>query len=750
MILFKVMVVVMTALVLNGCSPREAPRHVDEQWLLMQQTLLPRQVGVFLILTALDPAYASISNNLGMSGREGRNHWHNNLPEQMFAGARQDFIFDIGRIEQLGELHIWNYNAPGNTGNGIRNVTISLSEDNINYVEFGTFELKEADGSARLLATNLTDGSFIDFGARTARFIKFSPIDNHGGALYGLSQIRLFRFMHDVFRGGYISASPIERFDNDGVWIPSPESYNLTNGVGLSQPFSATATHNNNPNHMFHTRRGVLGFPIDLRGRYPVERIVIWNYNAPGNTNFGLRRIRISVSEDGVRWTATPGTFELPQGTGEDGLPPSLVIETNLWTRYIRIDNLENWGGEFSGLSAVRTFIGEGWFVDYAPDWTAMFSNFYGWGGADGVYMVNLDGRDYDPNRDPQDKRTFVIFSDTICGRIDPVTDIRSIVYMPNNTAAIIDGGKPDTTRIRFFYPEQGGATALITPYPLQPVTHGRGYKYYWMGAPFVIGSHLYIFGLLIDSVEPVRGFGFEQVGVDLVRFDIVDGDVDFSSLVRFNDTTGRLCDIRYGERGDRWYFGGAVFKNTVEAGALDPDGYIYIFGYFDQFNGRRMLVAARVLPQYIEDFYKWEYLQADGTWGDTMYNPMFLAADIAPEISVHQVRHGPYKGQFFLVFTQMTVGNEIRLFVSPSLTTPFTNFTTSFSNQRSIFWHDTTNSVLGRGNNSYNAKAHPAISNARELFISYHINGEDCFRYGDIYRPRFLRFAKVPVLPQR
>jgi hypothetical protein len=92
------------------------------------------------------------------------------------------------------------------------------------------------------------------------------------------------------------------------------------------------------------------------------------------------------------------------------------------------------------------------------------------------------------------------------------------------------------------------------------------------------------------------------------------------------------------------------------------------------------------------------------------------------------------------LVNTHNTVGNDIKLSVSSSLTGGFTD-------KKTIFCHDTTYAILGKGNSSYNAKAHPAISNDRELFISYNVNGDESFVYGDIYRPRFIRYAQVPVV---
>jgi hypothetical protein len=729
-----VLIALVTLLTFN-CSTNKQPENTDLVSITGRE-LLPRQVGDFIKISPLGAEYAALCNNWGMSGAEGRNQWHSNTAVGMYvAAAKQDFVFDIGHIEQLGELHIWNYNESGKTENGIKNITISISEDNVEYKKFGSFDLKKAEGLPKMPVTNLVDGSFVDFSGKTARFIKLSPVDNYGGLHYGLSEIRLFRYKQDVYKGAYISASPLERYSSSGDWLPTPESYNLTNGAGLSDPFGANARHDNNPKHMYYTRSSVIGFPIDLKGKYPVEKIVIWNYNEKGNTDYGLKKIRISVSEDGISWKSLSKMYDLPQASGEYGLEPSIVITEPLYTRYIRIDNKGHYGGKYAGLSAVRCYTGEGWFADNAPDWTALFSSYEGWSGADGIYMANLDGKDYDTERKREDQKTFIVFSDTICSTIDPATDLRSGVYMPNNTSALLSGGKPDSTKIDFYFPREGGPSALIIPDPLEKASYGDGYKYYWMGDPFVLGNKLYIYAHKIDHIK--EGFGFEQLGVDLVSYDIINGHVDYSTLKRYNDMQNRLSKI---SGLDKWYLGGAVFENTKEAGVLNPDGYIYVYGYYDKSLSGRKLVSARVKDTDVTDFSRYEYLQANGKWETSMSSPKFLASDIAPEISITEIKTGTDKGKFLLVNTHYTIGSDIKLSISASLTGEFTN-------KQTIFFHDTTNSIAGKGNNSYNAKAHPAISNDRELFVSYNVNGNDCFVYGDIYRPRFIRYAQVPVL---
>ncbi|MCL2043421.1 MAG: DUF4185 domain-containing protein [Treponema sp.] len=709
---------------------------------VFETELLPRQVGEFLRIHPLEEKYTGISDGFGMSGRHGRNHWHNNDPKTMYVGEKQDFVFDISfRIEQLGELHIWNYNEEGKTENGIRNITISLSNDNITYTEAGTFELAQASGAEKLLATNLTGGTSIDLAGKSARYIKLSPVDNYGGEEFGLSEIRLYRYKQDVFKGAYISASPLERYLN-GRFISSSANYNLFNGAGLSDPFSADAVHDNNPAHMFADRnRKIAGFPIDLKGKYPVEKIVIWNYNGAGNTDWGLRKIRISYSEDGKNWIRTPEVYELPRAGGENNLTPSLVIEKHLYARYLRVDNLGNHGGSRAGLSAIRCYIGEGWFADDLPDWTALFSNYVGWSGSDGFFATSLDGRIYAPDRDPADHFIHFHFGDTKISVVNPRTDFRRHTYMPYNTAAALHGRFPDSTKITFTWPERNQAgTGIIMPDPPERVTLAGSdrLKFYWLGPSFVIGEKLYVTAAKIDFITE-GAWGFWGEGADLARFDITDNEVDFSSLVIIKDTANRLSNEN--NQGN-WMLTAGVFENTEQAGALNPDGYIYIYGYMDRrFNRFRSLIAARVKADEIENLHSWEYLLENNTWGREMTNPKILSRFGATEVSVTEIKTGPDRGKFLFVSTPGTIGQTIQISIASSLTEEFTNSQVIYHTDVPQSW------PYNRGAFSSNAKVHAAMSNDRELYIAYNVNGDENWTYGDIYRPRYIRFARVPVI---
>lgn len=695
------------------------------------------EIGDMLTLTALNEALAPVVDGSGMSGTGGRIHLHSADAQKMYKGAEDTFVFDIGHTEKLGELHIWNYNASGDTGCGLKEVEISVSEDNENYSVPVKYTLAQASGEDGQAATNTSDGVPVDFKGESARYIRIKALGNYGGDAYGLSELRLFRYRQQPVAGESISCTPVERYVND-VWSAQPEQYNLTNGSGLSDFRKADALCDNDPAHMYLQSAKALDFTVDLKGEYPISKIVIWNYNDPAHLDYGVKKFRLKVSDDYSLWT-TIGTYSMEQADGSGGMKPSLTVELdNVHAHYVRLELLDTFSDDMVGLSEVSVFMGSGWYCESEPDYTALLSNYSGWTGADGIYTVNLDGKDRKKDGEEEDTKTFFVFSDTILSDVDPLTDLRSNVTMVNNTSALLTGRAADPAQMEFYYPKNQ-ETANIVPDPEIPATKHGKFIYYWLGDTFVSGDYLYVYALRIDSVEGV--FGFAQIGVDLARYEIRDGEVDFDSLTIINDDNMRLCSASDAKR--KWYFGGAVYQSVEQAGVQDPDGYVYVYGYEDLEGEGRRLVAARVLPENIEDFDRYEYLAADGSFVKEVPEQfMVLAQDVAPECSVTQITSGEHKGKFLLINTHFTNTATIKASVADS---PYS----VFEDKTTIFVHDTCLAILGKGNNTYNAKAHPALSGEGELIISYNVNGDDCFKYADIYRPRFLRLGNVKEAPE-
>ena len=696
-----------------------------------EEIMTYKEVGPLIKLEALEERHAVLVNSQGMSGRDGRIHLHDTDPQAMYKGNDTEFIFDIGHIERLGELYLWNYNEAGQTDSGIREILVDSSLDNITYGKEHPLTLDPANGEVPTPAHGLEDRDTVDFSGESGRYIRIRVLSNHGGSENGLSELRLYRYRQENREESFISLSPVEQFNNSR-WSASPEDYNMVNGSGLSDNLSADATHDNNPAHMFAGDAKLMDIIVDLQGHYPISEVLIWNYNDPDALDSGLKTFRLSVSADMSRWQLL-GQYEMERGDGSDALPVSLKIDVdNIQAHYIKLEIRDNYGGEQVGISEIAVRMGSGWYTDAVPDYTALLSNFDGWAGADGIYTVNLDGKDYLPSRNPADLNTYFVFSDTITGRVDGATDLRSQIGFVNNTAAILKGTLPRVEHMEFILPN---SSALIVPDPPIPASKAGKEIYYWLGDTFVEGGHLYVFALRIDTVNTL--YGFEQIGVDLARYDIVDGVVDPDSLTLINDDAGRLS--RVDQPQSKFYFGGGVFQNTEAAGTLNPDGYTYIYGYNDLSNQGRQLVVARVESTQIEDFTAWRYLAADGTWSEAIPDEfMLLQSDVAPELSVSEIRSGEHRGKYLLVWQHITVSPTIRAAIADTPYSVFEQVTT-------IFTHDTHLKIVGQANTTYNAKAHPALSGENEIIISYNINGgTDAFKYGDIYRPRFIRTARV------
>ncbi|MCL2043040.1 MAG: DUF4185 domain-containing protein [Treponema sp.] len=704
------------------------------------------QPGEAIRLTAYNSAYETIVNNSGMSGsRMGYIHFHSNSASDMYAGSKQDLIFDIGRIDQLGELHVWNYNSGGGS-NGLRDVTISYSADNVSYTELDKFTLKQATGAQREAVSNLQNGSFIHFNGVPGRYIKIAPDTNYGGGQWGLSEIRLFRYRNAVYRGAYIAAAPIMDIRREAV---PPEYFNLTNGAGLSHPASHQAVHDNNPNHMYSIFGSTAIFDIDLHGRYPIQQIAIWNYNEPGRTARGMSSVTISSSDDAVNFTSR-GTFPLSPGTGENGLRPT-VLSVNFSGRFIRVSG-SSIGAALTGLSAIRCYVGEGYYADKLNNWTGLLSNYpqsawtseTQWAGGDGFFSVNLDGKDYDSARNPANKRTLFTFQDSVQSYVNPVTGLRSSSGMPNNVRAMHTGSSPNALNLSFTR-----NTFIST---------GVNNRHYWIGDNFVVGNRLYIFGSRIGNTG--GDWGFYHDSTDLIRYTITGSSIGsmerFSDVNRrnfYNTTTGTAPTA---PGAITWTIGSAIFENTAEAGALNPDGYIYLYGQASN-NDQRRLIVARVKPADIENWSEYEYRYNNNTWqkepwGASTSVQKYLNPEapyeFAGECSVSEVRFGPDKGKFWHVYMDSRYFH--RMLRVRTANSPYGEFTGA----RDIFYaidpffeipeHLQDGSTFMY---SYNGKAHPALSTENELIITYNVNGGTGWNNGsgDIYRPRFIRYAIVP-----
>lgn len=95
--------------------------------------------------------------------------------------------FDFETIHSITNIKIWNYNDPANLADGIKTLRIDYSVDNVNWTNAGSFPVTISDGSA------FYEGEFIaNLNGVSARHVILTAEENHDGACYGFSEIRMY------------------------------------------------------------------------------------------------------------------------------------------------------------------------------------------------------------------------------------------------------------------------------------------------------------------------------------------------------------------------------------------------------------------------------------------------------------------------------------------------------------------------------------------------------------------------------
>ncbi|MGM9636600.1 MAG: DUF4185 domain-containing protein [Eubacteriales bacterium] len=353
-----------------------------------------------------------------------------------------------------------------------------------------------------------------------------------------------------------------------------------------------------------------------------------------------------------------------------------------------------------------------------ADEWTALFerSGKEGWLGADGIYSVSLDGNDAIGSANPSTK-TFFIFSDTLMGIADDKGKVTTMYTMPNHSSAILEGNAPDPDKISFVYGYKGSMSvnSRVNLFAQEQ----------WMFDCFTVGDAIYLLAFTQSQWKPVQ--------IDMIKLPIVDGEVDYQHFERTKNIENLLKitdNVHYD-------FGMGVLNNTESAGAPDPDGYLYFYGYKDNINefSRKDLIISRLSESDFPDFSKLTYWNGE-EWGSEIEESAVILSNVSCEVSVTPITGGPYKGKYIAIYTQGVQTAHMMYAIGDSPVGPFAEpvefYTAPESGQPSKGAAGTLY--------TYNAKAHPHLSQDGKLLISYNVNDT----YGiatDVYdyHPRFL-----------
>jgi hypothetical protein len=358
--------------------------------------------------------------------------------------------------------------------------------------------------------------------------------------------------------------------------------------------------------------------------------------------------------------------------------------------------------------------------VEPAPDWTNLFNRKSGWFGGDGIFAVTRDGKE--ANGSAKNSETFIWFSDTMIGEISDST-LQPGWTMINNSVAVLNGGVADSASVKFVWDKTADNKPKSIIEPNTPATQPG--NYYWLGDGFVNqkkNNDFYIFGYRIRNTEPGAVFGFEEVGNTLII-------IQSGQQAPFPNK--RQLDIPFflGKKTDSTgSFGAGVLVNTAEAGAPNPDGYLYIYGVRGQ---KKNVMVARVLPENIEAFEQWTFWDGKG-WSSNPDSIQTITDRTSNELSVTPLGDGRYA----MIFQADGLGKYVGMRIGATPYGPFGDL---------INVYDVTNDLeKDKDIFPYNAKAHPVLSAPGELLISFNVNSFDFFNdikvFPNLYRPRFIR----------
>jgi hypothetical protein len=334
-----------------------------------------------------------------------------------------------------------------------------------------------------------------------------------------------------------------------------------------------------------------------------------------------------------------------------------------------------------------------------APDYDARFQRDSGWVGADGSYSVPMS-----------DGSTVWLFSDTFWGEV--LSDGRRTpgTAFVNNTIAHQRGDQ-----ISFFHGGQEGEPRAVFSPP-----DGKGW--FWLHdavASLDDTGKLHVMLGQFDKTADGGVLGFEAVGGWLAELQVTE---DGPRVEGYR----KLPHFQRGGDGKPSIFFGTSMMREGE--------HFYVYGVRDH-GLTKEAVVARVPARLLARPESWEFFDGKG-WASKMEQAQPIANDVSVEQSVHKT----VQGDFVLVAQGGGISPNVVVRRAERPEGPWSEPETVYVAPENA-GQDVT----------YNAKAHPELSDERGLLVSYNVNTLDWERNladGHIYRPRFVRVKDTTLLP--
>ena len=352
--------------------------------------------------------------------------------------------------------------------------------------------------------------------------------------------------------------------------------------------------------------------------------------------------------------------------------------------------------------------------IEIAQKWTNLFKRKSGWFGGDGIFSLSKTG--IRSKKQPIDTVAFY-FSDTFIGDVKnskPVSGYKMI----HNSYACFESDHERKIGLEFYYKTDNYGKPISLFQPEQK--NNNEDLFFWLGDGFInkeYNNSIYIFAYHVKwTGENV--FDFTEPDVSIIK--IKDQEKFLEGKYEILSTPFHIKNSKLGYVN----LGAGIFVNTRWAGAPHPDERIYVYGC----QGKdKNLVVARVKASEFELFSDWEYWDGNN-WQPDKMKLKAVTNRVSNELSVMAMDNGKY----LLIFQLDGLSDTVACRVGDSPSGPFGEITKLFVTPESK-----------EGLFTYNAKAHPVLSEKNKILISYNTISYDFWndieKNAYIYRPRFI-----------
>ncbi|MCL2346756.1 MAG: hypothetical protein FWC50_00700 [Planctomycetaceae bacterium] len=333
-----------------------------------------------------------------------------------------------------------------------------------------------------------------------------------------------------------------------------------------------------------------------------------------------------------------------------------------------------------------------------AEDWNALFDRSEGWLAGDGIFTFGFDGDSRQGSADEHSKTVF-LFSDSFFGHANPDGTFKPGLVMVNHCLALLTGTRPDQAKMKFF---------TNTDSENRPANLFD--RRFWLGDGIIIDGTLYTTGTVVNPKT------WSMEGPWLIRVPVRDGQLVFSEFKT--------------ERVELFHKDGP-FEVLFGIGICDDGDDIYVYGFRDKKGVPmypRQLVVAKAPRHSFGDISTWRFWTGD-EWSeniaDSNHDKAALAGGMSNELSITKMIGGRYDGKYVLVYTELCISNKLNFAVADSPFGKFSAPVTFYRCPEPKEYEKEVKDVHGPQAFvvTYNAKAHPRLSQPGELLVSYNLN---------------------------